>query len=141
MPKAFFALAKSSSAPMWTRPEYRIASAVNTRGMPMAITGMPSVARLRPMRKFPTPAPGEMPVSLSWTMVPTCSLSKEAKASTATIISGFKTEAMPATASAVSTPVMPMTPAAKAATVRVFCGSSSGKVFCTWRVTKRLSMV
>ena len=80
-------------------------------------------------------------MSLSWTMVPTWSLSEDARASTATMRSGCNTETMPATASAVSTPVTPMTPAAKAATVRVPGGSSSGKWFCTWRVTKRLSMV
>ena len=62
----------------------QICDSLTTTGMPIAITGIPKESLLSPLLRFPTPAPGVMPASLSCIVSLILSHCAAARESTAT---------------------------------------------------------
>ena len=88
-------------------PRISIASvcASTTVGTPIAITGTPTVSLVILVRWLPTPAPGEIPVSLICSVQPSLSVLREASASIATTAVGLIRRTMLRIYSPVSMPV------------------------------------
>ena len=124
----------SPSCPASARISAASVPASTTVGTPTAMTGTPKVSRLRAARWLPTPEPGTMPVLANCTVVHTRSMDREARASTAMMQPGRIFSATAFTSSPLSTPVVPSTPAAKAATGRKE-PKCSGACSTRWRVT------
>ena len=89
-----------------------------TVGTPTVTTGTPSVSRFRGRRWLPTPEPGITPVSDSCTVRHSRSRDREARASTATTQAGLIFSHTARTTSPLSSPVVPITSAAREATGR-----------------------
>ena len=110
-------------------------AASTTIGTPIAITGIPKVFWLISFRAFPTPAPGTIPVSASWTVLLILSILFDDKLSITIISFGFIFSTIPLIISIVSIPVVPKTPGAIAVTGLVSLSIYSGAYFKICLVT------
>ena len=89
-----------------------IVTASTTVGTPIAITFTPRLSSFICFLLFPTPAPGDMPVSPICIVVLTLSTRLAASASIHITTSGLTLSTVPLIISTVSTPVIPRTPGA-----------------------------
>ncbi len=80
-------------------------------GTPTAMTGIPRCSSSRAIRALPTPEPGTMPVSETWTVRHTRSCRRAARASTAMRQAGLSFFTTAPMSSPLSIPVVPVTPA------------------------------
>ena len=76
-----------------------------TVGTPIAVTGIPSMRCESSRRELATPLPGDMPLSVSWIVVPSLRTSEHARASTAMMPAGCSCAMRAVIISAVSIPV------------------------------------
>ena len=93
-----------------------IVAASITVGIPMAMTGIPITFSSMPNRRFPTPAPGAMPVFVIWIVLFRRFTLRAARASMTSNTSGRVSRTVPSKISRVSIPVWAITPGAKALT-------------------------
>ena len=118
-------------------------AASTTVGTPIATTGIPSVFLVSSFLRFPTPAPGSIPVSVICTVVQSLCTLLDANASTTITKSGFVFRIIPCNTSSVSIPVCAMTPGAIALTqpYPFSCIKDAPNSSLKCLVTKRASVI
>ena len=112
-----------------------IVVASTTVGIPTAITLTPKFSSFICFLLFPTPAPGDIPVSPIWIVVFTLSTFLAAKASIHITKSGLIFSTTPLIISTVSIPVTPSTPGATEQTGLTDSSIASGITVCKCLVT------